>query len=93
MPQAVQSLPYVAWTLLTALAFGTFAFVVGGVSGEDELFLGLVEGVFVVRPRHIRIDDQRVPNQAENQHEEDQNFANRGHAKILTRCRVNSFNV
>ncbi|MEP7360790.1 MAG: hypothetical protein ABI744_04345 [Chloroflexota bacterium] len=26
MPQAVQSLPYVAWILLSALAFGTFAF-------------------------------------------------------------------
>jgi hypothetical protein len=28
MPQAVQSLPYVAWVLLTSLAFGSFAFVV-----------------------------------------------------------------
>jgi hypothetical protein len=28
MPQAVQSLPYVAWVLLTTLAFGSFAFVV-----------------------------------------------------------------
>jgi hypothetical protein len=28
MPQAVQSLPYVAWILLAALAFGSFAFVV-----------------------------------------------------------------
>jgi hypothetical protein len=28
MPQAVQSLPYVAWILLIALAFGSFAFVV-----------------------------------------------------------------
>jgi hypothetical protein len=28
MSQAVQSLPYVAWVLLTALAFGTFAFVI-----------------------------------------------------------------
>lgn len=28
MPQAVQSLPYVAWVLLTTLAFGAFAFVV-----------------------------------------------------------------
>src|SRR5687767_13583538 len=28
MPQAVQSLPYVAWVLLVALAFGSFAFVV-----------------------------------------------------------------
>lgn len=28
MPQAVQSLPYVAWVLLAALAFGSFAFVV-----------------------------------------------------------------
>src|SRR5688572_8485305 len=28
MPQAVQSLPYVAWVILTALAFGSFAFVV-----------------------------------------------------------------
>lgn len=28
MPQAVQSLPYVAWILLVALAFGSFAFVV-----------------------------------------------------------------
>lgn len=27
MPQAVQSLPYVAWVLLVALAFGSFAFV------------------------------------------------------------------
>lgn len=28
MPQAVQSLPYVAWVLLVALSFGSFAFVV-----------------------------------------------------------------
>ncbi|MEO8626043.1 MAG: hypothetical protein ABI452_05025, partial [Candidatus Limnocylindrales bacterium] len=28
MPQAVHSLPYVAWVLLVALAFGSFAFVV-----------------------------------------------------------------
>jgi hypothetical protein len=28
MPQAVQSLPYVAWVLLAALAFGSFTFVV-----------------------------------------------------------------
>jgi hypothetical protein len=28
MPQAVQSLPYVAWILLVALAFGSFTFVV-----------------------------------------------------------------
>jgi hypothetical protein len=28
MPQAIQSLPYVAWILLTSLAFGSFAFVV-----------------------------------------------------------------
>lgn len=28
MPQAVQSLPYVAWVLLASLAFGSFAFVV-----------------------------------------------------------------
>ena len=28
MPQAVQSLPYVAWVLLTTLAVGSFAFVV-----------------------------------------------------------------
>lgn len=28
MPQAVQSLPYVAWVLLATLAFGSFAFVV-----------------------------------------------------------------
>jgi hypothetical protein len=27
MPQAVYSLPYVAWVLLVALAFGSFAFV------------------------------------------------------------------
>ena len=28
MPQAVQSLPYVAWVLLMALSFGSFAFVI-----------------------------------------------------------------
>src|SRR3954469_14172495 len=35
MPQAIQSLPYVAWILLTSLAFGSFAFVAVTKSRTD----------------------------------------------------------
>ncbi len=35
MPQAIQSLPYVAWVLLTSLAFGSFAFIVVTRSRTD----------------------------------------------------------